>query len=85
MTMLDHTQALGQWKIASFGWKTLPHPPYSPDLVPSDYHLFGPMKERFRGKHYSGEICREEVAQRTVNSILLGKDTSSHSKVEHCY
>jgi hypothetical protein len=25
-------------------WNVLPHPPYSPDLAPSDYHLFGPMK-----------------------------------------
>ena len=45
-------------KIASFGWTTLPHPPESPDLAPSDYHLFGPMKEGLRGKHYSSD---EEV------------------------
>jgi transposase len=25
-------------------WDVLPHPPYSPDLAPSDYNLFGPMK-----------------------------------------
>ena len=31
------------------------------------------------------EICSEEVAQRTVNRILWGRDTCSHSKVEHCY
>jgi hypothetical protein len=34
-------------------WDVLPQPPYSPDLAPSDYHLFGPMKgvigdKRFR-------------------------------------
>ncbi|EFN89022.1 Histone-lysine N-methyltransferase SETMAR, partial [Harpegnathos saltator] len=22
------------------GWDVLPHPPYSPDIAPSDYHLF---------------------------------------------
>jgi len=32
--------------IASFGWTTVTHPPYSSDLAPSDYHLFGPLKER---------------------------------------
>jgi len=30
----------------NLGWTVLPHSPYSPDLVPSDSHLFGPMKDR---------------------------------------
>ena len=25
------------------------------DLTPSDYHLFGPMKEGLRGKYYSSD------------------------------
>ena len=40
--------------IALFGWTTLPHPPYSPDLAPSDYHLFSPIKG-LRSKHYASE------------------------------
>jgi hypothetical protein len=26
--------------VQELDWKILPHPPYSPDLAPSDYHLF---------------------------------------------
>jgi histone-lysine N-methyltransferase SETMAR len=26
--------------IQEFDWEILSHPPYSPDLAPSDYHLF---------------------------------------------
>jgi hypothetical protein len=27
-----------------FTWEIFDHPPYSPDLAPSDYHLFTKMK-----------------------------------------
>jgi hypothetical protein len=33
-------------------WDVLPHPPYSPDLAPSDYHLFGSMKRLLVGKRF---------------------------------
>jgi histone-lysine N-methyltransferase SETMAR len=32
-------------------WEVLDHPPYSPDLAPSDFYLFGPLKH-----HLSGNI-----------------------------
>ena len=32
------------------------------DLAPSDYHLIGPMKESWRGKHYaSDEVVKTAV------------------------
>jgi histone-lysine N-methyltransferase SETMAR len=31
------------------------HPAYSPDLAPSDFYLFGPLKEALRGKRFSGD------------------------------
>lgn len=45
-------------QIASWGWQVLKHPPYSPDLAPSDYHLFGPLKRGLAGKHFD---CDDEV------------------------
>jgi len=41
-------------------WNVLPHPPYSPDLALSDYHLFGPLKEHLGGKRF---CHNEEVIQ----------------------
>jgi histone-lysine N-methyltransferase SETMAR len=40
-------------KIDELGWEVLRHPPYSPDLAPSDFHLFGPLKDHMRGKHFT--------------------------------
>lgn len=30
--------------LQKFKWEVFDHPPYSPDLAPSDYHLFCKMK-----------------------------------------
>lgn len=30
----------------------LSHPPYSSDLVPNDFHLFGPLKEALHRKRF---------------------------------
>ena len=44
-----HTSLWTQEAIVKFGWTVLTHPPYSPDLAPSDFHLFGPLKDALRG------------------------------------
>ena len=56
--MIMHTNIRTREPIASFGWTTLLHPPYSPGLAPSGYHFFGRIKEGLRGKHYASD---EEV------------------------
>ena len=38
--------------MTKFGWTVLSHVPYSPDLAPSDFRLFGALKEIFRGQHF---------------------------------
>ena len=30
-------------------FECLPHPPYSPDLGPKDFHVFGPLKKAMGG------------------------------------
>ena len=41
--------------ISSFDWTTISHPPYLPDVAPSDFHLFGPLKESLRRRHFSSD------------------------------
>jgi len=45
-----HTARLTSEAIAKMGWEVLPRPSYSPDLAPSDYHLFGFVKDQLRGQ-----------------------------------
>jgi hypothetical protein len=43
------------------GWELLSHPPYSLDLAPSDYNLFGPLKYHLRGHHYETDEAVQEA------------------------
>ena len=44
-------------KLAYLGFHSLDHPLYSPDLAPSDYHLFpGPKKKKLmKDRHFSSD------------------------------
>jgi len=39
----SHTTKLVKETIEAFDWEILSHAAYSPDLAPSDYHLFASM------------------------------------------
>ena len=51
-----HTAAQTVQTINNLGWELLPHPSYSPDLAPSDFHLFGPLKEFTRGTKFESDV-----------------------------
>jgi len=43
-------------------WDILDHPPYSPDLAPSDFHLFLYLKKHLAGKKFDNDNeMQEEV------------------------
>ena len=44
-----HTSLKTREVISSFDSTTISHPPYSPDLAPSDFHLLGRLKKSLRG------------------------------------
>ncbi|KAI6653980.1 Histone-lysine N-methyltransferase SETMAR [Oopsacas minuta] len=47
-----HVSSKTMAAIDDLEFECLPHPPYSPDLAPSDYKLFGEMKKPLRGKRF---------------------------------
>lgn len=48
-----HVAKLTQEKIKKLRLEVLPHPPYSPDMAPSDYHLFRSMQHYLAGKKFT--------------------------------
>ena len=50
-----HRALATQKKLAYLGLQCLDHLPYSPDLVPSDYHLFPGLKKKLKGRHFSSD------------------------------
>jgi len=47
--------------LKQFHWKCLVHLLYSLDLLPSDFHLFEPLKKHLRGKHFWCDKVKAEV------------------------
>jgi len=56
--------------LETLKWDVLPHPPYSPDIAPSDYHLFRSMTHGLAEEHFTS--CEE--AKNWVDSSIASKD-----------
>ena len=53
-----HIAKLVKEKLETFGWNIIPHPPYSPDTAPTDFHLFRSMRHFLNAKEFEND---EEV------------------------
>lgn len=50
-----HTSHVAMAAIRDCGFQLLSQPPYSPDLAPSDYHLFRYLKDSLRGRVFQSD------------------------------
>jgi len=55
-----HVSNVARSQLIQSGWEILPHPPYSPDLAPSDFHLFSDMQRAFEGKNFKNRADLEK-------------------------
>ena len=50
-----YTSLVTRQKLLNIGWNVMLHPPYSPDLAPSDYYLFRSLQNYLNGKTFNDD------------------------------
>jgi histone-lysine N-methyltransferase SETMAR len=63
-----HTARVTAKKITDLCLDCIPHPAYSSDLAPNDYHVFGPLKEALGGKKFSTDDEIKEAVHWWIRS-----------------
>jgi len=49
--------------LQHFRWEVLHHPPYSPDMSPCDFHVFGPLKKALKGRRFTDKDEVQETIE----------------------
>jgi len=61
-------------RLVSYAWDIVTHIFYSPDLVPSDYHIFNKLKEFSGGQQFSNDKNVQEADNMLQKCIDLDGD-----------
>ena len=71
-----HVSRRTQAKFEELGWDVLKHPPYSPDVAPSDYHLFRSLEHFLRGKRFT----KDEDVQTALSEFFDQKSPAFYRR-----
>ena len=63
--------------LETLKWKVLPHPPYCPDIAPTDYYLFRSMAYGLADQQFRSN----EDIEKWLDSWIASKDEFFHNKV----
>ena len=77
-----HRALATQNKLAYLDFQCLDHPPYSPDLAPTDYHLFLGLKKQLKGRHFSSDAEVIAVAETWLDAQISEFLLSGLQKLE---
>ena len=72
-----HTSQVAMTAATECGFKVLPHPPYSPDMGPSDFYLFPKLKSNLRGTQFGSN----EGVIAAVNEYLEDQENEFYLEV----
>ena len=73
-----HNSILVSDYLTKMGIKTVPQPPYSPDVAPCDFWLFPKLKEKLRG-------CRYETIEEMKEAVTKVIDTLSQEDFHEAF
>lgn len=71
-----HVAAVTKNRLESFAWEIFSHPPYSPDLAPSDFHLFPFLKAELGGQHFESL----EHVKAAVHSFFINQPKDFYAR-----
>ncbi|GFV28681.1 histone-lysine N-methyltransferase SETMAR [Trichonephila clavipes] len=69
-----HTSLVTCQKLLQLEWDTMPHPPYSPDLAPSDYYLFRSLQNFFK------TFTSNEEVKNHLDQFFASKDQTFYER-----
>ena len=58
-----------QETVKKFRWTVIQHPPYSPDLAPTDFHLFRSLQNFLDGQEYADEAAVQSAINGFFDSL----------------
>ena len=72
-------------KLNELGCEVLPHPPYSLDLLPTDYHFFKHLDNFLQGKRFYNQQDAENAFQQFIESWSTDFYTTGTNKLISCW
>ena len=71
-----HTSLATRQKLLRLGWEVMLHPPYSPNLAPSDYYLFRSLQNSLNGKTFNDD----EAVKSHLIQFFADKDQNFYER-----
>ncbi|GBP08968.1 Mariner Mos1 transposase [Eumeta japonica] len=83
-----HTARVSRQALKDTGFSEIDHPPYSPDLAPSDYFLFSNLKKELRGRRFVDDNQMKMAVESHFNckekEYFLGGLKALYTRCEKC-
>ncbi|XP_035212343.1 histone-lysine N-methyltransferase SETMAR-like [Stegodyphus dumicola] len=80
-----HSARVTQRLLQQFQSDIFEHPPYSPDLTPSDFHLFPELKQWLGGKSFQNDVELKETVTTHFQSLAGTFYEEGIAKLVHRY